>query len=89
VHWFRDFLNIDERFVLRHNSFDAYLFLRFWRMIILICFVGCCLTWPILMPANWMGGGDATQLDRLTFSNVESPKIVYLHAIVAWLFIGM
>jgi calcium permeable stress-gated cation channel len=86
--WVNEFQDLDIKFVLRHNSLDAYLFLRFIKTIILICFVGCCLTWPILIPVNATGGGDATQLDRISFSNINDSNRLYAHAVVAWLFLG-
>lgn len=86
--WYHDFRTLDDKFVLRHSSLEAYLFLRFLRMIILICAVGCCLTWPILFPVNVTGGGDATQLDRISLSNVVDKKRLYAHAVVAWVFFG-
>lgn len=58
-------------------------------MIVLISVVGCCLTWPILFPINATAGGDATQLDKISFSNINDPKKLYAHAIVAWVFLGM
>jgi calcium permeable stress-gated cation channel len=87
-HWFHDFRKIDDKFVLQHQSLDGYLFLRFFRIIIFICFAGCCITWPILFPINATGGGDASQLDKLTFGNVNQNDRLYAHAIVAWLFLG-
>lgn len=58
-------------------------------MVIFICFVGSCLTWSILLPVNATGGGDAEQLDRISFSNVTGKKRLYAHTVVAWLFLGM
>lgn len=79
---------LDDKFVLRHSSLDAYLFLRYLRMLVLICVVGCALTWPILFPVNATAGGDASQLDKISFSNVNDPKKLYAHAVVAWIFLG-
>lgn len=67
---------------------DAYLYLRFLKTIVLVCFVGVCITWPILMPVNATGGGDASQLDRLGFGNVRHKDRLYAHAVVAWAFFG-
>lgn len=89
VSWFHDFRMLDDKFILRHSSLDAYLFLRYLRMIVLISVVGCCLTWPILFPINATAGGDASQLDKISFSNINNPKKLYAHAIVAWAFLGM
>ncbi|KUI64240.1 Uncharacterized protein RSN1 [Cytospora mali] len=84
--WFRTFRRLDDKFVLEHSSLDAYLYLRFLKTIVLVCFVGVCITWPILMPINATGGGDASQLDRLGFGNVRHKNRLYAHAVVAWVF---
>jgi calcium permeable stress-gated cation channel len=34
---------------------------------VVICFVGCCITWPVLFPINATGGNNKHQLDLLTF----------------------
>ena len=54
----------------------------------MICFVGSCITWPILLPINATGNGGASQLDIISFSNVNDNKRLYAHAVVAWLFLG-
>ena len=66
---------------------DAFLFLRFFRMLILIAAVGCLLTWPILFPINAKGGGAAQELDVLAFGNVARPELCWAHAIVAVVFL--
>ncbi|KIW11665.1 hypothetical protein PV08_10967 [Exophiala spinifera] len=86
VSWYHDFKALDDKFVLRHSSMEAYLFLRYLRMIVLICGVGCLLTWPTLFAVNASGGGDSTQLDRISFSNVSKAERLYAHAVVAWVF---
>lgn len=85
--WFQDYTKLDDTFVLRHHSFDAFLFLRFFRTLILIAGVGCLLTWPILFPLNATGGGSAQQLDILAFGNVAKPSHCWGHAIVAIIFL--
>lgn len=84
--WFRTLRRLDDKFVLEHSSLDAYLYLRFLRTIIFTCFVGVCITWPILLPVNATGGGNASQLDRLGLGNVGYKDRLYAHAVVAWLF---
>lgn len=84
--WFHDFRKLSTRFVLQHSSLDAYLYLRFLKFIIAICFIGCCLTLPILLPINATGGGNASQLDKLTFSNVDKNNYLWAHTVVAWVF---
>jgi hypothetical protein len=74
--------------VLQHNSLDGYFLLRYLKLSIIICVVGCCLTWPILFPINATGGGGQEQLDILSFANVEDKNRYYAHVFVAWTFIG-
>jgi calcium permeable stress-gated cation channel len=86
--WYHDFRVLDDKFLLRHSSIDAYLFLRFLRLVVVICVAGCCLTWPTLFPVNASAGGGATQLDRIAIGNVDGKKKLYAHAVVAWVFLG-
>lgn len=79
---------LPDHFVLEHNSLDGYLFLRFFKVLIFISFVGVCITWPILFPVNATGGGGQSQLDILSFSNVANVNRYYAHALVAWVFLG-
>jgi len=46
--WIPAFWRLKDHELLEKQSLDAYLFLRFLKMIILICFVGLCMTWPVL-----------------------------------------
>ncbi|KAM3415085.1 hypothetical protein BST61_g10219 [Cercospora zeina] len=83
--WLHDFRQLTDKFVLKHNSLDAYLFLRFLKFVIAVCFAGSCLTWPILFPINATGGGNASQLDRISFSNIAKNSHLWAHTVVAWL----
>jgi hypothetical protein len=85
--WIPDFINLKDESLLEKQSLDAYLFLRFLKMIILICAVGVGLTWPILFPINITGGGKSKALDRLTIGNVKDPNLYYAHVVVAWAFL--
>lgn len=86
--WFHDFTRLSDHFVLQHVSLDAYFYLRFLRFIILICFIGCCITFPILLPLNATGGGTASQLDKITFSNIANNSHLWGHVAVAWVLFG-
>ena len=86
--WIRDYISLPDRFVLQHNSLDAYLFLRFLKFIVFICFFGVCVTFPILIPLNFNGGGEACALDRISFSNVVKKNYLWAHLAVAWVFFG-
>lgn len=84
--WFKDYRKLSDQFVLQHNSLDAWLFLRFLKFLVLICFAGTCLTWPILFPVNATGGGRATQLDKISFSNINKNDHLWAHTVIAWVF---
>lgn len=84
--WLHTMRNVPDKFMLYHLSLDSYLFLRFLRTLIFICIVGVAITWPILAPINWFGGGKAKELNRISISNVKKPNLLYAHAIVAWVF---
>ncbi|KAI1326558.1 DUF221-domain-containing protein [Xylariaceae sp. FL0255] len=86
--WAHTLRALPDKFILYHQSLDAFLYLRFLRTIIFICIVGCCLTWPTLMPVNAAGGGSSTQLDEISISNVKKKNHLYAHAILAWIFLG-
>lgn len=91
--WIGEFWKIPDRYALQHQSLDAYLFLRFLRVITYIAFFGCCLLWPILFPVNATGGGGQTELDILSYSNIDNSTAsgknrYYAHVFCAWAFYG-
>jgi len=77
---------VPDKFMLYHHSLDSYLFLRFLRTLIFICVVGAVITWPILIPVNWTGGGRSRELNRIAIGNVKKKDHLYAHAVVAWVF---
>lgn len=90
--WIKDFRNLKDEFILDHQSIDGYLFVRFFKVIIAVCFVGCLITWPVLFPVNATGHGGKEQLDLLSMSNVaQQPPVnvnrYYAHAIMSCIFI--
>ena len=86
--WFKEMQAIPDTFVLQHNSLDGYFLLRFLKIACTICFVGCCITFPVLFPVNAVGGGGQTQLNLISFANVTHKNYYYAHTFVAWVFIG-
>lgn len=88
LNWISTMYKLPDTYVLQHHSLDAYLFLRYLKLIVVICFVGCCITWPILFPINATGGGGRAQFDILTMSNVDNKARYFAHAFVAWIFLG-
>lgn len=61
-----------------------------------ITFVGCFITWPVLFPVHATGGPTSPpqqQLDILSFSNIDTSTSsgknrLYAHVFVGWLFFG-
>lgn len=86
--WIIAMYKLPDTYVLQHHSLDAYLLLRYLKLITIVCLVGCCITWPILFPINATGKGNKRQLDILAFSNVADPARYFAHAFVAWIFLG-
>lgn len=88
--WIKEMYKLPDEYVLQHHSMDAYLLLRFLKLMTVICFVGSCITFPILFPINATGGGGNVQLDLLSFSNVSETRYarLFAHALVAWVFVG-
>lgn len=80
---------LPDEHVLQHHSMDAYLLLRYLKLISMITFVGCCMTFPVLWPVNATGGGGKKQMDMLNFSNISHQYGRYFaHAFIAWFFVG-
>lgn len=86
--WLGAFFRIPDTYALNHHSLDAYLFLRYLRIAVAICFFGCLIIWPVLFPINITGGNGLKQLDMLSFANVSDAKRFYAHALVSCVFFG-
>jgi hypothetical protein len=86
--WLKEFSGLSDDYILGHSSIDNYLWLRLFKMLTLMCFVGCLVTWPVLFPVNATGGGGQEGLDILSFSNVLQGPRYYAQALVAWVFLA-
>ncbi|KAK8173604.1 hypothetical protein IWX90DRAFT_427419 [Phyllosticta citrichinensis] len=86
--WIKKFAQFSDWQILNSQSLDAYLYVRFLKVIIAVCFVGTVITGAVLLPINATGGGGQKQLDMLSFSNIVDPNRYYAHALVAWFFFG-
>jgi hypothetical protein len=86
--WLKPFYEVPDLTALNHSTIDGFLFLRYLKMVCIVCGVGSLITWPILFPLHILGGGGNTQLDLLTFGNVAHPKWYYVHAFLAWIYFG-
>lgn len=69
--WIGAFWKIPDVYALQHQSLDAYLFIRYLRVLTTVCFVSLCITWPILFPINATGGNGAKELEVLSISNIK------------------
>jgi hypothetical protein len=87
--WVIPFWKTPDIEVLNRSSLEGYLFLRYLKVLTIICCVGLLLTWPILIPIHALGGMGSQQLDKLTFGNVAHPTWLYAHALIAWVYFGM
>jgi len=86
--WIKKFMATSDEFVLNHHSLDAYLYMRFLKVLTWMAFVGAIITWPILFPVNATGGGGQSGLDILSFSNVQNQARYFAHVLMAWVFFG-
>ncbi|PVH81758.1 DUF221-domain-containing protein [Cadophora sp. DSE1049] len=89
--WIKPFRGLDDEYVLNHQSLDGYLYLRFIKMLTVICFIGCCITWPVLFPVNATAGGTGKEFDLLSFANIPSTQKnrYYAHVFVSWIFFSV
>ncbi|KAM7187444.1 protein of unknown function DUF221 domain containing protein [Naviculisporaceae sp. PSN 640] len=88
VNWIKPFFAIDHTYILNNCSLDGFFFLRFLRVLAIICLVGCCLVWPIILPIHGTGRIGLKQLDQLTIGNIKFGIRYYAHVAVAWCFFG-
>jgi hypothetical protein len=90
--WIKDFKNLKDEYILDHQSIDGYLFVRFFKMMIIMSILGCLITWPVLFPVNATGGAGQVQLDLLSMSNIQQTKTnvnrYYAHALISVVFLG-
>lgn len=91
--WIVDFKNLKDEYILDHQSIDGYLFVRFFKILVAISFLGCLITWPVLFPVNATGGAGQKQLDLLSMSNVKAEgrnvNRYYAHAAVSFVFLSL
>lgn len=87
--WRKQYSELQDEFILGHASFDNYLWLRFFRTLTTMSFVGCLITWPVLFPVNATGSApDITGLDILSFSHITPGPRYYAQTFVAWAFLA-
>ncbi|KAE8448898.1 hypothetical protein EG329_008694 [Mollisiaceae sp. DMI_Dod_QoI] len=86
--WLKPWRSLPDEYVLNHQSLDGYLYLRFLKMLTVICFFGAVITWPVLFPVNATAGGGQKQFDLLSFSNIpkSGKNRYYAHVFIGWIF---
>ncbi|CZT20887.1 related to DUF221 domain protein [Ramularia collo-cygni] len=87
--WRREYTQLKDEFVLGHASLDNYLWLRFFKMLAMMCLIGCFITWPVLFPVNATGTApNINGLDILSFSHITPGPRYYAQVFVAWAFLS-
>lgn len=89
--WIGAFWKIPDAHALTHQSLDAYLFIRYLRVCFIVCLVSAGITFTILFPVNATGGNNQSQLEILSYSNVNldtHKNSLFAHAFVAWAVYG-
>lgn len=84
-------MRLDSDYILNHHSLDAYFFLRFWKLVALVCGIGWPLTWVVLMPLYGTAHGGEKEFDKISFSNIDAAVDgyrLYGVAFVAWVVFG-
>lgn len=84
--WIPEFYAIPDTWVLNHHTLDGFLFLRFLKLTVVMCVVGCIITWPVLFPVYATGGAGLSQLDILTMANVVNTYRYWASCICAMVF---
>ncbi|KAL6707295.1 phosphate metabolism protein 7 [Coniothyrium glycines] len=91
--WIKDFKGLKDEYILDHQSIDGYLYVRFFKVLIGLSFIGCLITWPVLFPINATGGAGKQELDLLSFANVSTEGAginrYYAHAIISFVFLSL
>lgn len=81
-----------DSYILQHQSLDAYLFVRYLKVAFYMSLGSLIITWPILFPVNATGGKGLSELDILSYSNVDidsKPNYLYAHVFVGWAVYGL
>lgn len=89
--WINAFRKIPDIHALHHQSLDAYLFLRYLHVCTITCAVSMGITWPLVLPINATGGNGKSQLEMISYSNINietASKRLYAHVLAAWLVYG-
>ncbi|KAF8320384.1 DUF221-domain-containing protein [Clavulina sp. PMI_390] len=86
--WPMEVFRLDHDDIRRQNGLDAYVFVRFLRMMAYMLLPMWAISWAVLMPVTGIHGGGQTGLNLFTFGNVKPDNYprYSAHLILAWLF---
>lgn len=86
--WLSHVLKKPESFIIQQMGVDGYFFVRFLFGFSTICFLMCCITWPVLFPVNATHGKGGTGFDMLSYSNLGNKWKTFAHVFVSWIVFG-
>ncbi|GAA99523.1 uncharacterized protein L969DRAFT_93981 [Mixia osmundae IAM 14324] len=94
IGWIMAVIKADPKQIIHHNGLDAYMFVRFLRMMLWIFVPAWILTWVILLPVNAANSGGTQQgINKLTFGNIGlgaqnryAAHLIILYIITFWIF---
>ncbi|EPY49670.1 DUF221 family protein [Schizosaccharomyces cryophilus OY26] len=86
--WVLACFKYSETSLIRYAGIDAYFFLRYLFTFTFLCFLGCILVLPILLPVNATNGNGKSGFDIISFSNVKNHNRFYAHVFLSWIFFG-
>ncbi|KAJ4485800.1 DUF221 family protein [Lentinula aciculospora] len=73
--WLPALVNSRAEDIIDNNGLDAYMFLRYLKMLVWIFLAFTVLTFAVIVPVNFIGQDGATSnLERISWINVVDPK---------------
>ncbi|KAG8853288.1 hypothetical protein FRB96_008373 [Tulasnella sp. 330] len=92
--WPTALLKLDIDDIKRTNGLDAYMFVRFLRMMVVIFLPLWFFSWALFLPLHAVGTtNDQIGLDRFTFGNVAPTQqaryaahIIFMYLMTGWIF---
>ncbi|KAF5389147.1 hypothetical protein D9757_004969 [Collybiopsis confluens] len=87
--WLPSLINSRAEDIMDKNGLDAYMFLRFLKMLVRIFFVFTIVTFIIIVPVNFVGQhGASSSLEKITWTNIadadQQPRFL-AHILVVYL----
>lgn len=86
--WIKPLFTQSQDQLIERTGIDGFFFLRYLRTVMVIFFVGMCITFPILFPVNATGGGGQSGLDVLSITNIADKDRYWAQLLVEWVFLA-